>query len=268
MGLDLCVPAMRYSDGALVCRPLPSTGLSPASPVLRADPTSPRRSPPLRLPLGSGSTGRPRGDERISRVPCASRLCVPTAEAPEDAGPLSPVRAAAGAFPAVAYGSASTVKGISGLVPFSPAAGGFRPTEFLSTLRPGSYPPAGARLGPSDSLARRVAGGTSCGPPGRRSPTGKRRLSPAHTTSPRTSATGAPLPLSRARTRPRGSLGKNAVLGQSPIAFAPFRTGQSAFRSHPAPRRWGARDQPGAVPGEAAIGEPADAICIPGRTLS
>ena len=139
MGLGLCVPAMRYSDDALVCRPLPSAGLSPASPVLRADPTSPRRSPPLRLPLGSAPAAPARGDERISRVPRASRPCVPTAEAPVDAGPRSPGRAVAVAFPAVAYGSASTVKGISGLVPFSPAAGGFRPTGFLSTLRPGRY---------------------------------------------------------------------------------------------------------------------------------
>ena len=43
-----------------------------------------------------------------------------------------------------------------------------------------------ARLGPSDPMARRVAGGTSYATPGRRSPTGKRRLSPAHATSPLT----------------------------------------------------------------------------------
>ena len=116
--------------------------LRPPRPVLRADPTSPRCAPPLRLPLGSAPTAGNRGDERISRVPCASRPCMPTAEAPVDAGPPSPGRAVAAAFPAVAYGSASTVKGISGLVPFSPACvGGFRPTGFLSTLRPGGYPP-------------------------------------------------------------------------------------------------------------------------------
>jgi hypothetical protein len=114
-------------------------GHYPASSVVWADPTSPHRCPPLWLPLGSGSTGAPRGGGRISRVPCASRPCVPTAEAPVDAGALLPWRAPAAAFPAVAYGSASTVKGISGLVPFSPATGGFRPTGFLSTLRPGRY---------------------------------------------------------------------------------------------------------------------------------
>ena len=54
-----------------------------------------------------------------------------------DAGPRSPERAVAVAFPAVAYGSASPVFGISGLVPFRPAVGGFRPTGFLSPLRPG-----------------------------------------------------------------------------------------------------------------------------------
>ncbi len=58
-----------------------------------------------------------------------------------DARAPSPCRATAPAFPAVAYGSASTVDGISGLVPFSPAGlGGFRPTGFLSTLRPDGYP--------------------------------------------------------------------------------------------------------------------------------
>ena len=139
MGVGLCVPAMRYADDALACRPLPSTRLSPASSVVWADPTSHPRCPPLRLPLGLGSTGRSRGDGGISRVPRASHPCVPTAEAPVDAGPRSPGRAAAAAFPAVAYGSASTVSGISGLVPFMPACGGFRPTGFLSTLRPGRY---------------------------------------------------------------------------------------------------------------------------------
>ena len=139
-----------WPDDTLIRRPLSSTGLSPASRVLWTDPTSRRHSPPLWLPLGSASTGCPCGDGRISRVPCASRPCVPTAEAPVDARPLSPGRAPATAFPAVAYGSASTVFGISGLVPFTPACVcGFRPTEFLSTLRLGSYPPAGARLGPS-----------------------------------------------------------------------------------------------------------------------
>ena len=139
MGVGLCVPAMRYADDTLACRPLPSTRLSPASSVVWADPTSHPRCPPLRLPLGLGSTGRSRGDGGISRVPRASRPCVPTAEAPVAAGPRSPGRAAAAAFPAVAYGSASTVSGISGLVPFMPACGGFRPTGFLSTLRPGRY---------------------------------------------------------------------------------------------------------------------------------
>jgi len=139
MGVGLCVPAMRRDADALVCRPLPSTGLSPASPVLWADPTSPRRSWPLRLPLGFASAAPARGSGGISRVPCAPRPCVPTAEAPVDACSPWPYRASAGAFPAVAYGSASTVSGISGLVPFSPAAGGFRPTGFLSTLRPGRH---------------------------------------------------------------------------------------------------------------------------------
>ena len=109
MGLGLCVPAMRRDADALVCRPLPSTGLSPVSPVLWADPTSHPRSPPLRSPLGPAPTGGTRGDGGISRVPCASRPCMPTAEAPVDADPLSPERAAADAFPAIGYRSASTV---------------------------------------------------------------------------------------------------------------------------------------------------------------
>jgi len=141
---------MRRDACALIRRPLPSTGLSPASPVLWADlpvrctqtgPTSPRRSLPLRFPSGSAPAAPARGDGGTSRVPDASRPCVPTAEAPVDARLLSPWRATATAFPAVAYGSASTVLGISGLVPFTPAVCGFRPTEFLSTLRLGRHRP-------------------------------------------------------------------------------------------------------------------------------
>ena len=94
---------------------------------------------PLRLPWGSAPAAWTCGEGRISRVPCAPRSCVPTAEAPVDARAPWRYRASAPAFPAVAYGSASTVSGISGLVPFSPAAGGFRPTGFLSTLRPGRH---------------------------------------------------------------------------------------------------------------------------------
>jgi hypothetical protein len=45
-----------------------------------------------------------------------------------------------------------------------------------------AVPGLDARRGPSDPMARRVAGGTSYATPGRRSPTGKRRLSPAHAT--------------------------------------------------------------------------------------
>ena len=41
MGVGLCVPAMRRSDDALVCRPLPSTGMTPL----------PREYGPVRLPL-------------------------------------------------------------------------------------------------------------------------------------------------------------------------------------------------------------------------
>ncbi len=86
---------------------------------------------------------------------------------------------------AVANGSASTVKGISGLVPFSPACiGGFRPTGFLSTLRPGGYPPRRkTRFWPRGASPRRR---WDSPPPLHRrgSPTGKRRLCPAHATSP------------------------------------------------------------------------------------
>ena len=57
----------------------------------------------------------------------------------------------------------------------------------------------------------------------------------------------APLLLSTARTRPRGSLGQRG--------------------DRMAPLRWGARGWPRAVPGEAAMGEPADASCIVGRIL-
>ena len=141
MGLGLCVPAMRRAADALLCRPLPSPRLSLASAVVWADPTSPRRSLPLRFHSGSAPAAPARGDGGTSRVPCASRPCVPTAEAPVDARSLSPWRATATAYPAVAYGSASTVLGISGLVPFTPAVCGFRPTEFLSTLRLGRHRP-------------------------------------------------------------------------------------------------------------------------------
>ncbi len=187
MGRGLCVPAMCRPDDALLCRPLSSPGLSPASPVLRADPTSPRGALPLRLPLGSApGAGRP-GDGRISRVPYAFRPCVPTAEAPVDAGPLSPWRAVAAAFPAVVYGSASTVKGISGLVPFSPACGcGFRPTGFLSTLRLAGYPTETQDSVPAPEWLAPEPVGLSTPLHQRRSPTGKRRLCPAHPTSPTT----------------------------------------------------------------------------------
>ncbi len=49
-----------------------------------------------------------------------------------------------------------------------------------------------ARLGPSDPMACRVAGGTSYATPGHRSPTGKRRLGPAHATSPLTALVAFP----------------------------------------------------------------------------
>jgi len=126
-------PPTRWSVG-----PFPPRGFPPL-PRYYGPIRLPTLPLPLRLPLGSAPAAPARGEGGISRVPSASRPCVPTAKAPVDARPLWPGRAAAPAFPAVAYGSASTVKGISGLVPFTPAAGGFRPTEFLSTLRPGRY---------------------------------------------------------------------------------------------------------------------------------
>ena len=146
MGVGLCVTAMRRSDDALVCRPLPSTGMTPL----------PRYYGPIRLPAtrtpgwGLPCLRRPRPTDRagggISRVPSAPRPCMPTAEAPVDAVPLSPERAAAAAFPAVANGSASTVEGISGRARQRRACPVqsrvhciFRPTGFLSTLRPGRY---------------------------------------------------------------------------------------------------------------------------------
>src|SRR5574341_1011642 len=161
MGMGLWVPAMRRCDDTLICRPLPSTGITPL----------PRYCRPIRLPtiltpvLGIALRRRPRPDGRvdggISRVPRAARPCMPTAEAPVDAGPLWPERAAAAAFPAVAYGSASTVKGISGLVPFSPAcvaAFGLQ-DSCLRFARAVTRPDA--RLGPSKRVARSLAGGTS-----------------------------------------------------------------------------------------------------------
>ena len=151
-------PPTRWSVG-----PFPPRGFPPLPRYYRPIrlPTLPL---PLRLPLGSAPAAPARGEGGISRVPSASRPCVPTAKAPVDARAPWPYRASAAAFPAVAYGSASTVSGISGLVPFTPAAGGFRPTGFLSTLRLGSYPPAGARLGPSPGVARPGAGGISRAP--------------------------------------------------------------------------------------------------------
>src|SRR5574341_1112234 len=161
MGMCLWVPAVRRCDDTLICRPLPSTGITPL----------PRYYGPIRLPsaltpgLGIALPWRPRSDGRadggISRVPCASRPCMPTAEAPVDASPLSPERAAAAAFPAVVYGSASTVKGISGLIPFSPAcvaAFGLQ-DSCLRFARAVTRPDA--RLGPSGRVAHSLAGGTS-----------------------------------------------------------------------------------------------------------
>ena len=85
-------------------------------------------------------------------------------KAPVDADPLSPDRAVAAAFPAVGYGSASTVQGISGLVPFSPAyVADFGPPD--SCLRfAQAVTGLDARLGPSNGVARPIAGGT-CRPP-------------------------------------------------------------------------------------------------------
>jgi len=128
-----------------------------------------------------------RADGGISRVPRASRPCMPTAEAPVDADPLWPERAVAGAFPVVAYGSASTVFGISGLVPFIPACVadfGLQDSclRFVRTVTRQD-----ARLGPSDRVARPSPVGLPVHSLMHESPTGKRRLGPAHATSPCTS---------------------------------------------------------------------------------
>ena len=66
-----------------------------------------------------------------------------------------------------------------------------------------------ARLGPSDPMACRVAGGTSYATPGRRSPTGKRRLSPAHATSPSNGNSTSPVP-SPVPHRCRPSIGRTS----------------------------------------------------------
>ena len=96
-----------------------------------------------------------------------------------DADPRSPERAAASAFPAVAYGSASTVRdfgacppeaGLSRSVP--PVLAAFGPPDSCppradeSMLRPGRLPTqtqdlsASGGLGPSPGVARPSAGGT------------------------------------------------------------------------------------------------------------
>src|SRR5574341_1217119 len=160
MGMGLWVPAMRRCDDTLICRPLPSTGITPL----------PRYYGPIRLPsaltpgLGIALPWRPRSDGRadggISRVPCASRPCMPTAEAPVDASPLSPERAAAAAFPAVVYGSASPVSGISGLVPFSPACVAAYGLQDSCLRFARAVTRRDARLGPSGAVARLPAGET------------------------------------------------------------------------------------------------------------
>jgi hypothetical protein len=139
MGLGLCVPAMRGLTIRWSVGPFPPRAL-PRFPgtMGRSDSRHPHVWLGITLPATPPATvtGPMAGSPGFRTLPvpaCPARRGM-------DARSLSPWRATATAFPAVAYGSASTVLGISGLVPFTPAVCGFRPTEFLSTLRPGRSP--------------------------------------------------------------------------------------------------------------------------------
>jgi hypothetical protein len=160
MGMGLCVPAMRHPNDALICRPLPSAGITPLPRYYGPIRLPPAHTPGLGIALPWSPRPPGRADGRISRVPCAARPCMPTAKAPVDAAPLSPQRAAAAAFPAVAYGSASTVKGISGLVPFIPACVADFGLQGSCLRFARAVTRQDARLGPSGAVARLPAGGT------------------------------------------------------------------------------------------------------------
>ena len=188
MGLGLCVPAMcgltirRSSAPSLHGHypPFPGT-------MGRSDTRHPHVGLGITLPATPPAkvTGPMAGSRGFRALP------VPACPAGRGMGArlLSPWRATAAAFPAVAYGSASTVSGISGLVPFTPAACGFRPTGFLpacalhadrSTLRPGRSPAQTQYSVPATGWLARSPVGLPAHPSVARSPTGKRRLRPAH----------------------------------------------------------------------------------------
>jgi len=86
--------------------------------------------------------------------------------------------------PPLPTGRRPRCRGFRGLSRSVPPIGGFRPTEFLSTLRPGRLPAQTQDSVPAREWLALVPVGLPAHPSVRESPTGKRRLSPAHATSP------------------------------------------------------------------------------------
>ena len=105
--------------------------------------------------------------------------------------------------PPLPTGRRPRCRGFRGLSRSVPPIGGFRPTEFLSTLRPGRLPAQTQDSVPAREWLALVPVGLPAHPSVRESPTGKRRLSPAHATSP--TPVHVPYPGSISTLTPPGS---------------------------------------------------------------
>ena len=91
MGVGLCVPAMRYADDTLVCRPLPSTGITPL-PRCRVGGGAPEGAglrPPLkrhvrfsRMPLSRRHVGEMREKGNSGVDPLRTRQVEPGPQSP------------------------------------------------------------------------------------------------------------------------------------------------------------------------------------------
>ncbi len=137
-------------------------GHYPASPVVWADPTSHLRYPPLRSPLELGSTGAPVAAVgspgfRALPVPACRRLRPRWTQvrSGRDERPLLP-------SPPLHTGRRPRWRGFRGWSRSLPRAfADFGPQSSCLRFARAVTPPD-ARLGPSDRVARPVAGGTSC----------------------------------------------------------------------------------------------------------
>ncbi len=184
MGVGLCVPAMhrltiRWSVGPFPPRALPrfpgTTGRSDfPAPAHRhlglpcADAPDPKAGPMVgspgfrALPVPACRRLRPRWTRVRSRL--SERSLLPS--------------------PPLPTGRRPRCRGFRGLSRSVPPIGGFRPTEFLSTLRPGRSPAQTQDSVPAREWLALVPVGLPAHQSVRESPTGKRRLGPAHATSP------------------------------------------------------------------------------------